>query len=113
MNNRISAEVFPPGEFLGDELEARGWTQTEFAEIISRPQKLVNDIVLGKRSVTPETAADFFAALGTAARFLEDPENGRATSEGPPPRQLNRPANKMGRAFSCSRNGEEGLGKPR
>ena len=34
MSDRIPAEVFPPGEFLNDELEARGWTQTEFAEII-------------------------------------------------------------------------------
>ncbi|SRR6266852_218444 len=69
MNNRISAEVFPPGEFLGDELEARGWTQTEFAKIIGRPQKLVNDIVLGKRSITPETATEFAAAFGTSAQF--------------------------------------------
>src|SRR3982074_3742391 len=69
MNKRISAEVFPPGEFLGDELEARGWTQTEFAEIIGRPQKLVNDIALGKRAITPETAADFAAALGTSAQL--------------------------------------------
>ena len=45
MTSRIPAEVFPPGEFLADELEARGWTQTEFAEMINRPQKLVNDIV--------------------------------------------------------------------
>jgi HTH-type transcriptional regulator / antitoxin HigA len=69
MTSRVSAEVFPPGEFLADELEARGWTQTEFAEIINRPQKLVNDIVHGKRAVTPETATDFAAALGTSAQF--------------------------------------------
>jgi len=25
------AEVFPPGEYLRDELEERGWTVTEFA----------------------------------------------------------------------------------
>ena len=66
---RTPAEVFPPGEFLADELEARGWTQTEFAEIIGRPQKLVNDIINAKRSVTPETAADFAAALGASAQF--------------------------------------------
>src|SRR4051794_22266422 len=69
MTDRRPAEVFPPGEFLADELEARGWTQTEFAEIIGRPQKLVNDVVLAKRAVTPETAADFAAALGTSAQF--------------------------------------------
>jgi HTH-type transcriptional regulator/antitoxin HigA len=69
MTSRTPAEVFPPGEFLADELEARGWTQTEFAEIIRRPQKLVNDIIHAKRSVTPETAADFAAAFGTSAQF--------------------------------------------
>jgi HTH-type transcriptional regulator/antitoxin HigA len=69
MTVRTPAEVFPPGEFLADELEARGWTQTEFAEIIGRPQKLVNDIINAKRSVTPETAADFAAAFGASAQF--------------------------------------------
>jgi len=69
MTVRTPAEVFPPGEFLADELEARGWTQTEFAEIIGRPQKLVNDIINAKRAVSPETAADFAAAFGTSAQF--------------------------------------------
>ena len=31
------AHAFPPGEYLRDELEERGWTVTEFAEIIGRP----------------------------------------------------------------------------
>ena len=69
MTIRVPAEVFPPGEILADELDARGWTQTESAEIINRPQKLVNDIVLGKRAVTPETATDFSEAFGTSAQF--------------------------------------------
>ena len=43
MSERIPAEVFPPGEFLADELEARGWTQVEFAEIIRRPPEVVNE----------------------------------------------------------------------
>lgn len=69
MTNRIPAETFPPGEFLRDELEARGWTQTEFAEIIARPQRLVNEIIAGKRGVTPDTARALSAALGTSAQF--------------------------------------------
>jgi HTH-type transcriptional regulator / antitoxin HigA len=69
MTSRVPAEVFPPGEFLADELEARSWTQTEFAEIINRPQKLVNDIIHGRRAITPETATDFAAALATSAQF--------------------------------------------
>lgn len=69
MNERIPAEVFPPGEFLNDELEARGWTQTEFAEIIRRPVRLVNEIIMGKKSITTDTARDFSAALGTSPQY--------------------------------------------
>lgn len=84
MAHRVPAEVFPPGEFLADELEARGWTQTEFAEIIGRPQKLVNDIVNAKRSITPETAADFAAAFGTSAQFWMNLESAWQLSKVPP-----------------------------
>ena len=84
MTIRAPAEVFPPGEFLADELEARGWTQTEFAEIIGRPQKLVNDIINAKRSVTPETAADFAAALGTSAQLWMNLETAWQLSKVPP-----------------------------
>ena len=69
MADRIPAEVFPPGELLRDELEARGWTQTEFAEIIGRPPRVVNEIISGKRSVTPETARELAAAFGTSAQL--------------------------------------------
>lgn len=63
----IQAEVFPPGEFLKEELEARNWSQVEFADIIGRSPRLVNEIIAGKRTVTPETAALFAASLGTSA----------------------------------------------
>ncbi len=69
MSERIPAEVFPPGEFLRDELDAHGWSQTEFAEIIGREHRLVNELVLGKRAITPETAKELAAALGTSAQF--------------------------------------------
>ena len=84
MTGRTPAEVFPPGEFLADELEARGWTQTEFAEIIGRPQKLVNDIINAKRGVTPEAAADFAAAFGTSAHFWINHETAWQLSKVPP-----------------------------
>lgn len=76
MTERIPAEVFPPGEFLADELEARGWTQVEFAEIIQRPNQLVNEIIAGKRSITPETAREISAALGTSPQYWLNLEMG-------------------------------------
>lgn len=69
MKNRVPAEAFPPGEFLKDELEERQWTQEEFAAIIGRPTTLVNQIVLGKRAITPESAAEIGAALGVDAEY--------------------------------------------
>jgi HTH-type transcriptional regulator / antitoxin HigA len=65
MSIRTPAEVFHPGEFLKDELEARNWTQVEFAEIIGKDARLVNEVMSGKRAVTPETAIVFSEALGT------------------------------------------------
>lgn len=65
MATRRPAEVFPPGDFLREELEAREWTQTDLAEILGRPVGTVNEIISGKRGVTPETARGLAAALGT------------------------------------------------
>lgn len=69
METRRPAEVFHPGEHLLDELEARGWTQTEFAGIIGRPLRLVNEIINGKKGITTETARELGAALGTSAEY--------------------------------------------
>ncbi len=63
------AEAFPPGQFLRDELEERGWTQSDLAEIMGRPVSVVNEIILGKRMVTPETARALADALGGSAQF--------------------------------------------
>ena len=53
---RSVARVFPPGDFIREELEARGWTQRDLAEILGRPIQAVNSIVNGKKEITPETA---------------------------------------------------------
>ena len=60
------AETFPPGEFIRDELEARGWTQEEFAEILNRPIQTVNQIINGKKEITPATAVALAEAFGTS-----------------------------------------------
>lgn len=65
MNTTTVAEIFPPGEFLRDELEARGWSQTELAEIIGRPVRLINELIAGKKAITPETAIQLGDSLGT------------------------------------------------
>ena len=59
--------VFPPGDLIKEELEARGWTQVQFAAILGRPFQVVNGILNGKREITPETALQLSAALGSSA----------------------------------------------
>jgi HTH-type transcriptional regulator / antitoxin HigA len=69
MNTRRPAEVFPPGEFVRDELEERGWTQADLAEIMRRPKAAINMIITGKKGITAETATELASAFGTSAEF--------------------------------------------
>lgn len=69
MGMRKIAEVFPPGDFLKEELEARGWSQIELAEVLGRPARVVSEIISGKRAITPETARGLGEALSTGAQF--------------------------------------------
>lgn len=65
----VLAEAFPAGGYLADELEARGWTQSEFAEIIGRPSQFVSEIISGKKEITRDSAAQIGAALGTSTEL--------------------------------------------
>jgi HTH-type transcriptional regulator/antitoxin HigA len=69
MNARVPAEVFPPGEFLREELEARSWTQQELADILDRPPRLISELIAGKRAITPETAKGLGEAFGTSPDY--------------------------------------------
>jgi HTH-type transcriptional regulator / antitoxin HigA len=66
---RSAASVFPPGDFIREELETRGWTQSQLAQILGRPTQAVNAIVNGKKEITTSTAVALGAAFGTSAAF--------------------------------------------
>jgi HTH-type transcriptional regulator/antitoxin HigA len=70
MARTIAAEVFPPGEIIKEELEERGWTQVDLAEILDRPLTLVNEIMTGRRAITPETAKGLGDAFGVDPQFF-------------------------------------------
>ena len=57
------------GELLGGELEARGWSQADFAAVLGRPTQFVSEIVTGKKEITRESAAQIGAALSQSAEF--------------------------------------------
>ena len=69
MTTRRPAEMVPPGEILKEELEARGWTQGDLAEIIGRHPNTVNGVIAGKRGISPDMARVLAAALGTSAEL--------------------------------------------
>lgn len=59
-----------PGEILAEEfLGPLGITQVAFAEHIGVPLQRVNEIIRGRRGVTPETAWLLGQALGTSPQF--------------------------------------------
>jgi HTH-type transcriptional regulator/antitoxin HigA len=69
MNERIPAEGFLPGDFIREELEARGWAQEDLAEILGRTPTAINEVVTGKRGITVDTAKGLGEALGGGAQF--------------------------------------------
>ncbi|MBI4284691.1 MAG: HigA family addiction module antidote protein [Chloroflexi bacterium] len=65
--NRIATH---PGEILKEEfLDPAEITQVALAEHIGVPLQRVNEIVRGKRGITPETAWLLSQALGTTPQF--------------------------------------------
>lgn len=53
-------------------LKEKGWTQADLALILGRPLPTVNEIIQGKRGVTPEMALALAGAFGVEAeRWLE------------------------------------------
>jgi HTH-type transcriptional regulator/antitoxin HigA len=61
------ARLVSPGTILRRELDARGWTQRDLAEILGRPTQAISEIVQGHKRITAETAIELAAALGTSA----------------------------------------------
>lgn len=67
MSKIITYSTVHPGEVLKDELETRGVKQKDFAATIGMPASVLNDVINGKRSVTPDIAILLEAALGKDA----------------------------------------------
>jgi addiction module HigA family antidote len=65
--NRIPTH---PGEILSEEfLKPLGVTQVALAEHLGIPVQRINEVVRGKRGVSPETAWLLAGALGTTPEF--------------------------------------------
>jgi HTH-type transcriptional regulator/antitoxin HigA len=59
----------PVGVVLGRELDARGWSQADFATVLGRPTQFVNEILNGKKELTRDSAAQIGAAFDQSPEF--------------------------------------------
>lgn len=63
------AVVSPPGDTLAEMIEERGIAQAELARRMGRPVNAINEMVLGTKEVTEDTALELERVLGTPAHF--------------------------------------------
>lgn len=64
-----TSEVSPPGETLLELIEERGIAQSELARRMGRPLNAINEIVLGTKEITEDTALELERVLGAPAHF--------------------------------------------
>jgi addiction module HigA family antidote len=84
--NRVTTH---PGEILKEEfLVPLEITQVAFAKHLGIPVQRVNEIVRGKRGVTPETAWLFSQALGTSPQFWMNLQNTYDLTKNRPQREI-------------------------
>ena len=58
-----------PGSILKEEIEYRGITQKELADLMGRPTEVIEEILLGNQEITHTTATEIQEALGISAQF--------------------------------------------
>src|SRR5579863_8109858 len=63
----VPVELFPPGEYISDELEARGWTQEDLAEITGISKRQIINLISGKSGITADTAIALAGAFSQEA----------------------------------------------
>jgi HTH-type transcriptional regulator/antitoxin HigA len=65
----------PPGVFIQEEIDARGWSQTDLAYILGVQPQAVNQIISGKRGISPDMAKALGGAFGTSADLFANMQN--------------------------------------
>src|SRR5271154_852180 len=69
MTETMAFHSVHPGTVLKEEIEARNLSAAAFALLLRVPPQRIQEIVAGKRAITPETALRIGTALGTGARL--------------------------------------------
>ncbi|MFN0096510.1 MAG: HigA family addiction module antitoxin [Dehalococcoidia bacterium] len=69
MLHRRPAEVFPPGDHIRDEIDARGWTEADLGTALGLSPAALADVLDGHRSITAQLATGLGRAFGTSAEL--------------------------------------------
>jgi len=67
MTKFVPAEPFHPGEYIEDELNARGWTHEDLASVMGISRRQIINLIQGKSGITPDTA------IALAEAFSQEP----------------------------------------
>jgi HTH-type transcriptional regulator/antitoxin HigA len=82
---RQVAVVFPPSDFIREEMEARGWDVDTLAQCSWLKREAVNELLAGSRKVTPVFAYGLAKAFGTSKELwltLQSSWDARAERKG-------------------------------
>ena len=60
---------FAPSDYIRDELDARGWTQKDLADVLGVAPKTISAIMRNKQSVTTDMALLLSKAFGESAEY--------------------------------------------
>ena len=63
-------EVPHPGEFIRDELEARGWVQRDLANSLGVKEQAIGPILSGNRDISPDMAKSLSNVFGISAEYF-------------------------------------------
>lgn len=75
MNSICLTDVPHPGEYIAEELEARGWLQRDLAYILGISEQGINMIISGKRGISPEMAKALGEAFDVSPVFFSNLQN--------------------------------------
>ena len=105
------AVVYPPSDFIAEELEARGWTIEDLAFFSGRSVRVLEGVIKENKPLTRETAAGLGKAFGTSSELWRNLESAYRSRIGQQSKR--RPVAVIPRAPSVARQSKRALRKGR
>jgi len=81
----MQSQTITPGDYIRNELEARGWLQRDLAFALGLPEQAVNAVVVGKRAITADLAKLLSLAFEKPAEFFLGLQNAKDLAQAKSP----------------------------